>query len=238
MLETQTHPRDFAVVGQRLTRVDGQEKVTGQAEYVADLVLPGMLWGAILRSPYPHARILNVDVSRALRMRGVRGVVTAADTPGRAWGVFVKDQPVLANDKVRYVGEEIAGVAAVDLETAREALELIEVEWADLPPIFDPELAMLPDAPLLHEANGSNVVATIDVERGSVERGFAESDVIVEGTFQSQPQWHAPIETIGSVAQYTSNGKLTLWMNTQTLFMARDRIAWALGLTEGYVHII
>src|SRR6184192_3925300 len=123
MLETEQPPHEFAVVGQRLTRVDGEEKVTGQAEYVADLVLPGMLWGAVLRSPYPHARILNLDLSRARRLRGVRTVVTAEDTPKRSWGVFVRDQPVLASEKVRYVGEEIAAVAAVDLETAREALD-------------------------------------------------------------------------------------------------------------------
>ena len=238
MLEAHEKARQFTVVGQRVTRVDGEEKVTGQAEYVADIVLPGLLWGAVLRSPSPHARIRQIDISRARALRGVRAVVTAADTPKRSWGVFAKDQPVLAIDKVRYLGEEVAAVAAGDLDTAREALDLIEVQYEELPAVFDPEAAMQPDAPLLHEERGSNVAATIDVERGDVERAFAESDVVVEGTFQSQPQWHAAIEPIGSVAQFTSNGKLTLWMNTQTLFMARGRIAWALGLSEGDVHII
>src|ERR671937_2305404 len=123
----------FAVVGQRVPRVDGDEKVTGRAEFVADLSLPGLLWGAVLRSPLPHARIVRLDTSRARRLAGVRAVVTADDTPKRTWGVFVKDQPVLAIDKVRYVGEEVAAVAAIDLDTARAALELIEVEYEELP---------------------------------------------------------------------------------------------------------
>ena len=216
--------------------MDGLEKVTGRAEFVADVSLPGMLWGAVLRSPYPHARIRKLDTSRACRLPGVRAVVTAADTPGRTWGVFVRDQPVLAAEKVRYVGEEVAAVAASDLDTARQALDLIDVDWEPLPPVFEPEEAMLPGAPLVHE--GGNVAAEIHVERGSVEEGFGRSDVIVEETFQSHPQWHAAIETLGSVAQFSPSGKLTLWMNTQTLFMARGRIAWALGLSEGDVRII
>ena len=155
---------------------------------------------------------------------------------GRVWGVFVKDQPVFAAEKVRYVGEEVAAVAAVDLDTARRALDLIEIDWEPLPAVFDPREAMLPDAPPVH-ASG-NVAASIHVERGSVEDGFARSDVVVEETFQSHPQWHAAIETIGRVAEFSPSGKLTLWMNTQTLFMARGRIAWALGLSEGDVRII
>jgi CO/xanthine dehydrogenase Mo-binding subunit len=226
------------VVGRTVPRVDGEEKVTGRAEYVADITLPGMLRGAVLRSPYPHARIRRIDTSRARQLPGVRAVVTAADTPKRLWGAFVRDQPVLASDKVRYVGEEVAAVAAVDLETAREALELIDVEWEELPAVFDPEEAMRAGAPLLHEERGTNVAMTIDVERGDVERAFADSDVVVEETFQSHPQWHSAIETIGSVAQYGPRGKLTLWMNTQTLFMARGRIAWALDLSESDVRII
>ncbi len=238
MTAVQAPQKQLSIVGRRLARVDGEEKVSGRAEYVADVLLPGMLWGAVLRSPYPHARIVKLDTSRAGSLAGVRAVVTADETPKRTWGVFVRDQPVLAIDKVRYVGEEVAAVAAVDLDTAREALELIDVEWEELPAVFDPDEAMRPDAPLVHEERNSNVAATIEVERGDAERALAESDVVVEETFQSHPQWHAPIETIGSVAQYTPNGKLTIWMNTQTLFMARGRIAWALGMSEADVRVI
>jgi CO/xanthine dehydrogenase Mo-binding subunit len=228
----------YDVVGRGVPRVDGEEKVTGRAEYVADVKLPGMLHGAVLRSPYPHARIRRIDTSRARNLPGVRAVVTADDTPKRAWGAFVRDQPVLAIDKVRYVGEEVAAVAAADLETARDAVGLIDVDWEELPAVFDPSIAMQPDAPVLHEERGTNVAITIDVERGDVERAFAQCDVIVEDTFQSHPQWHAAIETIGSVAQVGSRGKLTLWMNTQTLFMARGRIAWALDMSESDIRII
>jgi CO/xanthine dehydrogenase Mo-binding subunit len=227
-----------SVIGGHVNRVDAHEKVTGRAEFVADIHLPGMLWGGVLRSPYPHARILRLDVSQARKLPGVRAVVTADDTPKRTWGAFIRDMPVLAIDKVRYVGEEVAAVAAVDRETAREALELIEVEYEELPAVFDPEAAMLPSAPLVHEDREDNVAASIDLERGNVERGFAESDVIVEDTFQSHPQRHAAIETIGSVADFRPNEKLTLWMNVQTPFMARGRIAWALGMTQGDVRII
>jgi CO/xanthine dehydrogenase Mo-binding subunit len=192
----------------------------------------------VLRSPYAHARIRRIDTTRARGLPGVRAVVTAEDTPKRVWGAFVRDQPVLAIDKVRYVGEEVAAVAAVDLDTAREAIELIDVDWEELPAVFDPDQAMLAGAPLVHEERDSNVAVSFDVERGDVERAFAECDVVVEETFQSQLQWHAAIETIGSVAQFSANGKLTLWMNTQTLFMARGRIAWALDLSETDVRII
>ncbi|HYY89470.1 MAG TPA: molybdopterin cofactor-binding domain-containing protein, partial [Chloroflexota bacterium] len=214
------------------------DKVTGHAEFIADLALPGMLHGAVLRSPFPHARIHHLDVSRARRLAGVRAVVTADDTPGRTWGVFVRDQPVLAKEKVRYVGEEVAAVAAVDVDTARAAVELIDVDWDELSPVFDPEEAMQEGAPLVHDEKGSNVAASIHIERGHVEEAFGRSDVLVEETFHSQPQWHAAIETIGSLAQFSPGGKLTLWMNTQTLFMARGRIAWALGLSEADVRII
>lgn len=228
----------YSVVGQRVTRVDAIEKVTGYAEFVADVRLPGMLWGGILRSPYPHARVSRVDVTRAQNLRGVAAVATAEDTPKRLWGAFVRDIPVLAFDKVRYVGEEVAAVAAIDRDTVRQALDLIEVEYEELEAVFDPAAAMLSDAPLIHEDRDSNIAVAINVERGDVDAGFRASDVVVEDTFQSQPQRHAAIETIGSVADFRPNGKLTLWMNTQTPFMARGRIAWALGLTQGDVRII
>jgi CO/xanthine dehydrogenase Mo-binding subunit len=226
------------VVGRDVERVDGREKVSGRAEYVADISLPGMLWGAVLRSPHAHARIRSIETSRARKLPGVWAVVTAENTPKRQWGAFVRDQPVLAIDKVRYVGEEVAAVAAVDLDTARRAVSLIEVEYQELEAVFDPEAAMLPDAPRVHEDRDGNVALKIDVERGDVEAGFAACDVIVQDVFVSHPQRHVPIETIGSVADFRPNGKLTLWMNTQTPFMARGRIAWALDMTQGDIRII
>jgi len=229
---------NFSVVGKRIQRVEGYEKVTGESKYIADIALPGMLIGKILRSPYPHARILRIDTSRAARLRGVRAVATAEDTIKKPWGAFFADQYILSVGKARYVGEEVAAVAAVDRDTAEEALELIDVEWEILPAVFDAEEAMMDEAPLVHDGKERNIAMTIDIERGNVERAFAESDVIVEDTFQSMPQWHCAIETIGSVADYASSGKYTIYMNTQTLFMARYRIAAALGVRETDIRII
>ena len=231
-------PETFSVIGQRVQRVDGYDKVTGESRYIADVTLPGMLIGRILRSPYPHARILRIDASKAERLRGVRAVATAEDTLKKPWGAFFADQYILSVGKARYAGEEVAAVAAVDLDTAEEALDLIDVEWEPLPAVFDAEDAMQEGAPLVHEDKERNIAMTIDIERGDVERAFAESDVIVEDSFQSMPQWHCAIETIGSVADYASDGKYTIYMNTQTLFMARYRIAAALGVRETDIRVI
>jgi CO/xanthine dehydrogenase Mo-binding subunit len=230
--------REFDVVGTRVQRLDGFEKVTGAGKFVADITLPGLLVGKILRSPVPHARIVRIDTSRAKKVPGVRAVVTADDTPKRYWGAFIKDQPILAIDKVRYVGEEVAAVAAMDEEAAEEALSLIEVEYEDLPAYFDPDDALAADAVLIHADKPGNVALLIDVERGDVEEAFRNSDVVVEDTFKSHLQWQAPIETIGTVAEYSPSGKLTVHMNTQTLFMARHRMAWALDMSEGDIRII
>ncbi len=227
----------FSVVGQRVNRFEGYERVTGEAKYIADVVLPGMLAGKILRSPYPHARILNIDTSKAERLPGVRAVITADDTVKQGWGAFIQDQYPLTFGTARYVGDEVAAVAAVDQHTAEEAIELIEVEWEELPAVFDSEEAMREGAPLIHGDKERNIAIRIDVERGDVQKAFAESDLVVEDTFQSMHQWHCAIETIGSIAQY-ANGKYTIYMNTATIFMARDRIALALGVSEADVRII
>ncbi|MDP6560726.1 MAG: molybdopterin-dependent oxidoreductase [Candidatus Binatia bacterium] len=228
----------FSVVGQKVNRVEGYDKVTGEARFVADIVLPGMLMGRILRSPFPHARIARIDTSKTEKLPGVRAVVTAEDTIKQGWGAFFPDQYPLSVGKARYVGEEVAAVAAVDRDIAEEAIDLIDIEWEELPAVYDPEEAMKEKAPLIHEDKKSNIAMTIDVERGDILRAFAESDVIVEDTFESTPQWHCAIETIGSVAEYALSGKFTVYMNTQTLFMARYRIASALGLRESDVRVI
>ena len=229
---------NFSVVGQRVQRVEGYDKVTGESKYIADIALPGMLIGKILRSPYPHARILRIDTSRAERLRGLRAVVTAEDSLKRPWGAFFADQYILSVGKARYVGEEVAAVAAVDSDTADEAVDLIDVEWEPLPAVFDAEEAMQDGAPLIHDDKPNNIAMTMDIERGDVARAFAESDLIVEDTFESMPQWHCAIETIGSVAEHELNGKYTIYMNTQTLFSARLRIATALGVRESDIRII
>jgi len=228
----------FSVVGQRVQRIEGFEKVTGDSKFIADIYLPGMLVGKVLRSPFPHARIRHIDISKAEKLPGVRAVVTAEDTIKRPWGAFFADQYILSVGKARYVGEEVAAVAAIDPDIAEEAVDLIEVDWEPLPGVFDAEEAMQDGAPLVHDDKPNNIAMTMDIERGNIAQAFAESDVIVEDTFQSMPQWHCSIETIGSVAEYAPGGKYTIYMNTQTLFNARYRIAAALGVPETDVRII
>src|SRR5262247_928652 len=180
---------NFSVIGKRVQRIEGFDKVTGDSEYVADVYLPGMLVGKVLRSPYPHARIRHIDTSKAEKLSGVRAVVTAEDTIKRPWGAFFADQYILSVGKSRYVGEEVAAVAAIDADTAEEALDLIDIEWEPLPAVFDAEEAMQDGAPLVHDDKERNIAMTMDIERGDVARAFAESDLIVEETFQSAPQW-------------------------------------------------
>ncbi|HKX50564.1 MAG TPA: xanthine dehydrogenase family protein molybdopterin-binding subunit, partial [Candidatus Binatia bacterium] len=228
----------FSVVGRRVQRVEGFDKVTGDSKFIADVFLPNMLVGKVLRSPFPHARIRSIDTRKAEKVRGVRAVVTAEDTIKRPWGAFFADQYILSVGKTRYVGEEVAAVAAIDPDIAEEAIDLIEVDWEPLPGVFDAEEAMQDGAPLVHDDKPNNIAMTMDIERGNIAQAFAESDVRVEATFQSMPQWHCSIETIGSVAEYSPNGKYTIYMNTQTLFNARYRIATALGVPETDVRII
>ena len=137
----------YEVVGRPVTRQEGPDKVSGKFLYSADVALPGMIWGKVLRSPFPHARIVNIDVSRALELAGVRAVITGKDTAGMRVGRMVRDVPLLAEDKVRFVGEKVAAVAADDPDTAEEALTLIDVEYEPLPAIFDPLEAMEPRTP-------------------------------------------------------------------------------------------
>lgn len=142
---------EYSVIGKRIPNIDSAKKVTGEAKYSADIKLPRMLYGKVLRSPHPHARILNINTEKAERLPGIKAVVTSEDTPKVKFGIIVPDEYILAVDKVRYIGDEIAAVAAIDESTAEEALQLIEVEYEVLKPVFDPIEAMQPDAPNIHE---------------------------------------------------------------------------------------
>ncbi len=225
------------VVGKDVPRTDAVPKVTGAAHYVADLHLPGMLHAAVLRSPHPHARIVRIDTSAAAAMPGVKAVATGADTAQRKWGCFRPDLYPLAIEKVRYFGDEIAAVAAVDAETARAAVDRIVVAYEVLPAVLSLDAALAPGAPLVHDDAPGNIAHHFSFERGDVDAGFKASDVIVEGTWESARQWHTALETIGCVAHWTS-GRVTMWCNTQTPFLARGRYAGALGVPESQVRVI
>jgi CO/xanthine dehydrogenase Mo-binding subunit/CO/xanthine dehydrogenase FAD-binding subunit len=227
----------FLVVGKDVPRTDAIPKVTGAAQYVADIHMPGMLHAAVLRSPHAHAKILSIDTSAARAMPGVKAVVTGEDTAKRKWGAFRPDLYPLAINKVRYVGDEVAAVAAIDPETARAAVDRIVVEYEVLPGVFSLDAAMAPGAALVHDDTPGNVAHEFAFERGDVDAGFKASDVIVEGTWDSIRQWHSSLETIGCVAHW-SNNRVSMWCNTQTPFLARGRYAIALGVPESQVRVI
>jgi CO/xanthine dehydrogenase Mo-binding subunit len=196
-----------------------------------------MLTGKVLRSPYPHARIVRIDTGAAKAIPGVYAVITGEDTPKVPWGFFVPDQYPLSVGKVRYIGEEVAAVAARDAATAEHALKAIVVEYEELPAVFDPVEALEEGAPLIHEAE-RNIATQFCVERGDVEAALAGADVVVDETFRSMLQWQAAIEPIGSVAEYHPNGKLTIWSNVSGIFRARIQIARALAMEPGQIRII
>lgn len=229
-----------SVVGERVARVDAREKVTGAAIYTTDMRLPGMLVGKILRSPLPHARITNIDVTRARRLPGVKAVITADDTPKIKFSVITQlaDKLPLAAGKIRFVGDEVAAVAAIDEDTAEEALEFIKVDYEPLPTVFDPEKAIQPDAPRIHEHLESNIARHAFIEIGDVQKGFAESDYILEERFTTQTQAHTCLETQTTIATFDSSGRLTLWSTTQVPHDMRQRISHACNLSLKNIRVI
>ena len=255
----------FTVIGTRPIRHDGVEKVTGQARYAADIRLPRMLYGKILRSPHAHARIRSIDTSKAEALPGVKAVMTAADFP------IIEDQlldlaetmantrmlaeNVLANGKALYTGHAVAAVAATDPHTAEEALRLIDVQYEVLPAVVDVRDAMRPDAPLLHDnltshfkvqrfergtdtgAHG-NVASHQQIKRGDLEQGFRDADVVVAREFTTESVHQGYIEPPSSTAIWQPDGKITIWTSTQSTFNIRSSTAAILGVPESSVKVI
>ena len=206
--------KKLSVVGKSTKRVDTSAKATGEALYTADLSLPRMLVAKVLRSPHAHARILRVDTSRAERLPGVRAVVTSGDSTGEKWGVFryTQDQAFLPSDKVRFIGEEVAAVAAVDEDTAASALGLITVEYEELPAVFTIDEAMKPGAVLIHENNPGNINVHVKIDVGDVGKGFAASYYVREDTFSAPEESYFQAEPYAVVAQFDNSGNLDIWM--------------------------
>jgi 4-hydroxybenzoyl-CoA reductase subunit alpha len=221
--------------------LDAAQKAKGAALFTDDLVLPGMLFGRILRSPLAHARILHIDTSRARRLPGVKGVVTGAEIPDRQYGIvpMAKDEYALARGKVRYIGDDVAAVCAVDPEIAEEALDLITVDYEELPAVFDPLEAKKDGAPVIHEGVRNNTSFTIRKEFGDVRKAFAECDEIFEDHFYSQPVNHAPLEPHAALAQFDPlNGALTIWSSTQIPFFLRRNLSNTLQVPESKVRVV
>ena len=228
------------VVGKREPMLDAWEKATGRARFTDDLAFPGMLYGKILRSPLAHAKILHLDLTGAEKVTGVKGAIGGEDIPKKKYGIvpMAKDEYALAIGKVRYVGDEVAAVVATSLDAAEEALSKIQVDYEELPAVFDPVEAMQPGAPVIHEEVHNNVSASIRKEFGNVEKAFGESDFLFEDTFETQAVNHCPLEPQAALAVVDPSGKVTLYASTQIPFFLRRNLATTLDIPESKVRVI
>ena len=239
-----------SAIGKSPPRLEAGEKAGGSALFTGDMTMPGMLHAALLTSPYPHARILSYDTSVALAHSGVKAVVTAEDITGGLFGPVVKDETALARGKVRYIGEPVAAVAAVDEATARYAARLIEVEYEELPTATTVAEATAEDAPILHEdfteyfkvyqapENAGNIMARAEATVGRGLDGFDEADVVVEGTYEVPAQYHAYMEPATALAAFGPDGRVTIWSSTQSIFRTQANIHEGLGIPMGKIRCI
>ncbi len=239
---------DYQVLGKNHIRVDALEKVTGKATYAGDVYLPGMLMCKVLTSTRSHARIVSIDTSPAEALPGVRGVITGKDYPDAWFGSgALKDRRIMARDEVFYIGEPVAAVAADDEVTALEALELIVVEYRDLQFVVDPLQAISGKSVDIHPdleefegygfALGGNNCTMLDADRGDVEQGFEESDLIVEETYHTQPINQGFLEPMACVADVEANGRLSIWASTQGPYQVRSQLAAVLDMAIGNIKV-
>ncbi|MEJ7612867.1 MAG: xanthine dehydrogenase family protein molybdopterin-binding subunit [Candidatus Fervidibacter sacchari] len=246
---------EFKVIGKGVIRTDAVDKVTGRALYTADLTLPGMIYGAFVRSPYAHARIKRIDTSKAWKVPGVVAIITQEQL-SKDYALVVEEEvhaaervrSLLAGDKVRYYGEKVALVGAETLEAAKEAASLVEVEYEPLPAVTDPREAVKEGAPLIWEdrepvqgPNGEllyNVVSESHHEEGDVERGFAESDYIFEDEFYVHRVHQTYLEPQAAIASVDEKGRITVWTSTQGIFAVRSNIARSLGLPLSHINVV
>jgi CO/xanthine dehydrogenase Mo-binding subunit len=248
---------ELRVVGKETARVDGVEKVTGNAIFAYDMELPRMLHGKILRSRLAHAEILSVNIGRALKVRGVHAIITGDTVPDGLRGRGLLDTPILARGKVRYVGEPIAAVAAESIDAAEEAVDLIEVEYRELPALFDPEESLKANPKVIihpdiakykrlkaqmyktvSDPSRPNITNYFKIRRGDVERAFREADLVVENRFASHMVQHGHIEPIVVLARFENDGSYTLWTSGQNTFRTRRELSDALRVPETKIRVV
>jgi len=240
---------EFYAVGKSATRIDALSKVTGEAVYTADVMLPGMLYGMAKRSPYPHARIARINTRRAEAFPGVKAVITAQDVPDILLGLKMRDLPILARHEVRFVGEKVAAVAAVDEETAREALDLIDVEYEQLPSLTDVKEAMKDESILVHDnlhtyaglpqpVKNTNIFLHETYTKGDAAQGFAQADLIFEQTFTTPEVHQAYMETHAAMVDIAADGAITVWSSDKVPFRVRSLMAEIIGVPITRVRVI
>ncbi|HLG12472.1 MAG TPA: xanthine dehydrogenase family protein molybdopterin-binding subunit [Dehalococcoidia bacterium] len=248
------------VLGQPIGRVDGVEKVTGSALYSSDMTLEGVLWGKVLYSPHAHARILKIDTTEAKKLPGVIAVITGADVGDGLYGSNLKDMPILARDRVRFIGERVAAVAAIDEDTAQAALDLIEVEYEELPAVFDLEEAMQPGAPVIHPnfntyegvtatpgpgpfggllplTTPSNVYTSRSDDRGDLAKGFAEAELVIENTYYTQRQHQGYLEPQNCAVYIDPEGRINLWAGSKMPHGTKMGLAGVIGVDAATVLV-
>lgn len=235
------------VVGQRPPLKDAPDKAVGTSGYTVDMGLPGMLYGKILRSPHAHARILDVDASKARKIPGVRAILTPDDVPRTLFSTAGHPPPditphdqLVIDRKVRYVGDKVAAVAADSPELAMEALDLIRVEYEPLPAVFDPLESLSEEAPEIHEncKDGKNTAGSFRIEAGDVERAFAQADHVFENEYKAPSQAHSMLEPVVCICDHHAGGHLTVWSSTQIPFTLRRLIHKALGLPVRKIQVL
>ena len=241
--------KEFSSVGDRPVRHDGYDKVTGKALYGADVLLPGLLHGKVLRSPHAHARIKNIDTSKAVAHPDVEAVITAVDfpdqenksvslIPGPPINLKQQTDNILASEKVLYRGHAVAAVAASSLHAAEEALELIDVEYEILPHVSTVESAITDGAPLLHDEYENNVASHDRLEIGNIEQGFQQADHVVEREFRTSTVHQGYIEPHSATGWWTQNGRITIWGSSQGHFQIRDRTSLVLGVPYSSIKVV
>ena len=230
---------DFSVIGKRLPMVDGPDKVTGAALYADDLVLPGMLVGKILHSPHAHARIRAIDTSRAEALPGVKAVATGGEFPNK-YGILPigHDETAFAVDKVRYIGDNVAGVAAVSEEVAQQALELVEVDYELLPACFDPLETMKAESNWIHDDRPNNIEKDYHHSFGNVEEALAQADVVRSEHFVCSEVTHAAMEPHSTLAHYQRDGRLTVWSSTQVPYYLHCTLSNVLEMPMSQIRVI
>ncbi|MGZ9156962.1 MAG: xanthine dehydrogenase family protein molybdopterin-binding subunit, partial [Candidatus Binatia bacterium] len=240
-----------SIIGASVGRVEGAEKVNGTAIYGADVNFDDALWGKILRSPYPHARIKSIDASRAWKVPGVKAIVTGKDEPEHYQGKSIRDIPVLCWDKVRYIGDKVAAVAAESPDAAEEAVNLIDVEYEQLPAVFDVLEAMQPGAPVLHDnapaydgapaeimaPAGGNVLNQLTFGKGDIAKGFAEADLVLEHTFRMPIHHQGYLEPQSFLVKIDDDGTVNAWASTKGPFGSRGQFAKAVGIAPKQIHL-
>ena len=227
------------VIGERLPRIESIAKVTGEAQYTVDLKMAGMLHGKILRSPLPHAKIKSIDISGALKLSGVYAVIASKDIPHNKFSFYqwLADKTILCMEKVRYVGDEVAAVAAIDKDTALEAIDLIKVEYKPLPAVFNVDEAMRPGAPLIWDKE-RNVGFNVERVFGDPDKAFRECDYVCEDRYETNQVAHCCLEVYNCIAKWDLSNRLTIWVNTQAPHTQRQEMARLLGIPIRNIRIM